>query len=74
MEESEIKKLARAGGICPQCGGVEVSIIDIAILSQAAGLEICDCEDCPHCARVRNAIEALEVEDTEEEGGEAWQQ
>ncbi len=61
MDDAKLEALARAGGICCDCGGVHVSIIDIALLAEAVGLETCDCEDCHHCERVRNAVEALEV-------------
>lgn len=63
MEDSRIKELARAGGLCCECGGLHVERIEHAILGTIADLPLCECPDCLVCARVRNAIEALEEEE-----------
>ncbi len=73
MDDAKLEALARVGGICRDCGGVHVPVIDVALLAEAVGLASCDCEDCHHCERVREAIQALESEDDTEEGREEWQ-
>ena len=71
MEQSKIEELARSGGLCVSCGGLHVAFIEHALLGSLVNdLPFCECEDCQICERVRNALDALEVEDTEEE---EWQ-
>ena len=69
MEDRRITELAKAGGICRECGGLHTPEIECAILGELVDLPLCTCPDCLVCARVRNALEALEEGEEEE-----WQQ
>ena len=69
MEDRRITELAKAGGICCECGGLHTAVIEHAILGHHCRLPLCTCPDCLVCKKVREAIEVLEEGEEEE-----WQQ
>ena len=61
MDQQHLRELAEAGGLCDGCGGVHTPRIEHAILADHADPPLCDCEDCPICRPVREAL--MEDED-----------
>lgn len=59
-----IEQLAASGGICPDCGGVHLTRIEVAIHAVNAAREngialpTCRC-DCPTCRPFREAVRAV---------------
>jgi hypothetical protein len=57
-----IAALAESGGICPECGGLHISRIEVAIIAVNAGREsgvtipTCRCDACETCRTFRQAV------------------
>ena len=60
-----IAELAESGGICPECGGLHISRIEVAIIAVSAAREsgvkmpTCRCEKCKTCRPFREALRAV---------------
>ena len=57
-----IAELAESGSICPDCGGLHISRIEVAIIAlnaaRESGVSIpnCRCADCKTCGPFRTAV------------------
>lgn len=57
-----IAELAESGGLCPSCGGIHISRIEVAIIAVNAARESgvampnCRCDDCATCRPFREAV------------------